>query len=200
MFILYQYESVFVQQTCVLFQMSSYGNLLFLVQNFLRFRTHRRNYLRRRRGVIMLQSLLRGHIVRMHYGRATIQIQKIWKGILTRRLYKKLLAANMIQRAFRGYLCNREYKAMRRGVILIQSKWRMVQRRRWFKIAIVDHKEMLVRREKVRLEERKARKAGTLHSEARKVEGVTIVFKIFRSTKEAVTVLGYDPRNCCTYK
>jgi hypothetical protein len=59
---------------------------------------------------------------------------------------------------------------------------------------------MLRRQALLRMQERLARRKAMIHREGRKIEGVTIVFKIFRHSKEGVTVLAYDARASTSYK
>ncbi|XP_071421513.1 abnormal spindle-like microcephaly-associated protein isoform X2 [Pithys albifrons albifrons] len=122
----------------------------------------RMTYLQTRRNIVIVQARVRGFIerkrfhkikestikIQQHYRahrmrnierhryrqmkRAAIRIQAAYRGHKARQWVKKMRAAQVIQAWFRGYRARKEYAAVVKATLVIQSHFRMKQLRTWF--------------------------------------------------------------------
>ncbi|XP_072172217.1 abnormal spindle-like microcephaly-associated protein homolog [Diadema setosum] len=102
-----------------------------LIQAAVRGYQSRMRMLRERRAIALIQEWYRSRReTRQTRSRfltlrhATVAVQAMWRGVLARKLYKKMIAALKIQAVWRGYLQRQQYLKQRSAAILLQSHFR----------------------------------------------------------------------------
>ncbi|XP_071499348.1 abnormal spindle-like microcephaly-associated protein homolog [Diadema antillarum] len=102
-----------------------------LIQAAVRGHQSRMRMLRERQAIGLIQewyrSLIKTRQARSKFlalRHATIRVQAMWRGVLARKLYKKMVAALKIQAVWRGYLQRRQYLKQRSVAVLLQSHFR----------------------------------------------------------------------------
>ncbi|KAJ3191047.1 Myosin type-2 heavy chain 1 [Irineochytrium annulatum] len=118
--------------------------LMVLGQKNIKKFIQRNRYLRLRKGMILFQALVRGHLARKHYKflretTAATKIQACYRRYRMRKLFKKKKASAIkIQSIFRMYRARKIYKNIKqhRAAVKIQSAWRGLKDRRFYRLTL----------------------------------------------------------------
>ena len=106
-------------------------------------RTERMVEKSRQEAAVMLQSALRGYVARqvLHRSRCRIraceEIQRIFRGWITRHKLKKTVAACvLVQSAVRGFMLRSKMKVIESSALLVQTSWRRFSQQARFLCAV----------------------------------------------------------------